>query len=511
MRRSFDRRRARACSVALAMVAIAGCGSTVQGNSATGDSASQLSNGGAANGPAAASVLGSGAPGSSAAGAQLGAASGTGQGANGATTSSAQNPTTRASGVPAPIAGGDRQGLTATTIRIGFVGLDSSGQAETNAAFGATTPPANTQDATNAVVAYINSHGGIDGRKIIPYYVERNTASQDPNEGDTICAGLTDDDHVFAVVTNYTGDAEPCYVKKHTLLLEDDNIFGHQATTAWNPFVWSPGLATVEGQYSALVDGLIAQSYFKGNVKLGLISYDDADTKYVYNTQVKPRLSAMGIKPDIFYIGSNDSQSQFAQDAQNAELRFNQDHVDHVMFMAGGGEAPLIFMHTAETQQYHPRYALSSSDSPAFLLQGKAPDDQLHGAVGVGVTELVDVDASRGDPYPSGAGEKKCYDLLKSAGSPPGSRASAFGAEYLCDGAFMLQAAAQGLGAALSVQTWAAAAERLGRTFQAAYSLPNGTAFSPGLRTGEAVYRNLAFIDSCECFQYSSGNRAIPQ
>lgn len=516
MRTSAAARPARTGLVALTLALATACGSTV---GVTADQAAEPESAGLAapTGTPSGAPVGAGsavAPGSTSSSAQAaGAAAAPGQGAAPAAgTTTAQGGRRPASGASAaaPVAGGDRQGLTATTIKVGFIGLDASGQAETNAAFGATTPPANTQDATKAVVAYVNSHGGIDGRKIIPYYVARNSASQDPNQMDSICAKMTEDDHVFAVVTNYTSGSEPCYVKHHTLLLNDDNIDGKPAETTWNPYVWSPGLVTSEGLYAALMDSLIARGYFSGGVKLGILSYDDAMTKYVYETSVQPRLAALHVQPEIFYIGYNDTTEQFAKDTQAAELRFKADGVNHVMFMAGGGGAPLIFMNTAETQRYHPRYALTTSDSPAFLLQGKAPNDQLHNSIGAGVSELTDVDATRGDPYPTGPGEQQCYQVLKAAGQPPQSRATAFGAEFICDGAFMLQAAARGLGAALSIQTWAGQAERLGRTFQAAYSLPDGTDFVPGSRAGQDVYRYLAFIDSCECFKYTSGNRQIP-
>lgn len=495
---------------------LAACGTTVDLRSAqspaTGtdglDVTTQPGAATAAGGASAAAGASTGSAGAAVGGSTVTGATTTRTSRSGAVITS---PSARTGGtVPVPAVGGDRQGITSTTIRIGFVGLDPSGQAETNAAFGETTPPANTKDAMSAVVKWANAHGGIAGRKIVPYYVERNNNSQDPNHAEAICSSMTEDGKVFAVVSNYSGDAEPCYVKHHTLLLDDSNYFARDALGAWNPYVWSPGLGSREGGFRAMVDSLQGQGYFNGKVKLGIVMFDDAATKYEFNVAVKPTLDRLGLKPELAYVTSDGGTDQFTRESQAAELRFSQDHVDHVMFMAGGGLAPLVFMNSAETQLYRPRYGLSSIDSPAFLLQGKAPDAQLHNAVGAGYSEIVDVDASRGDPYPTGPAEKKCYQILKAAGLQSHTRAGAFGGEFICDGVFMLQAAGAGLEQNLSVQTWAANAERLGRTFQASYSLPNGTAFHPGLRGGGIYYRFLKFVDSCRCFQYVSGNRPIP-
>ena len=490
---------------------LAACGTTVSGQGTTADTTGGLAP--ASTAPGAASTPGGPA------GSQL-----TSGGANGTVTTNggtaAAGQTTTAGGttssmsgstVHVPATGGDRQGVTATTVKIGVIGINAQSQTETNAAFGVTTPPANTQDAMNAIVNWANAHGGIAGHKIVPYYIERDPNSQDPNYEESLCAKMTEDGKVFAVVTNHISDSEPCYVKHHTLLLNNENFLARDALGAWNPYVWSPGLGSREGAFRAMVDSLQGQGYFAGKVKLGIVSYDDAETKYEYKVSIKPTLDALHITPEISYVTATGSTDQFARDAQSAELRFSQDKVDHVMFMAGGGAAPLIFMNTAESQLYRPRYGLSSIDSPAFLLQGKAPNAQLHNAVGAGYNEIVDVDSQHGDPYPTGSAEKKCYDILKAAGLQSSSRAAAFGAEYICDGIFLLQAGGLGLQTNLSIQTWASATEHLGSTYQATYSLPNGTDFTPGTRGGGQTYRFLKFVDSCECFQYASGNRQIPR
>jgi hypothetical protein len=196
---------------------------------------------------------------------------------------------------------------------------------------------------------------------------------------------------------------------------------------------------------------------------------------------------------------------------QSAVLKFKDKGVDHVFFMIAGGGAPLIFMNQAQTQAYFPKYAFSSNDTPGFLLESGAPPTQLNGSLGAGWFETSDVNAQQGDPYPTGPAEDLCYKAVQANGdAPPPARAAGFTAAVACDGAFMLQAAAVGLKDTISTESWAAAAERLGTRFQASYSLPGGTRFEPGRRAGGSTDRNLAFVNTCKCFQYTSGNKAIP-
>ena len=511
---------------ALVALTLTGCGSTV---AHTGASAAGLT-GGSANGQGLTPADGSGtdvaagSTGSAASGPTAAGLSGTGGGTGNVGTGTSTSVTGGgglsggdATGGSIAVSG-DHQGITATTIKVGFIGIDSASQAETNTLFGASSPPADTQNAMKAIVAYVNSHGGIDGRKIIPVYVERQTSSTDPNADHALCTSLTEDAHVFAVVTNSAHDEEPCYAKHHTLLLDDTLVSQHDLLSKLSPYVWSPGLTSDEAGYAALVDSLGAQRYFAAaDAKVGIVGYDDPPTHFTFDKVLKPRFAAIGFplsKVHIEFISqpqSDADNAKWAQDIQGTVLHFRSEGINRVFFMAPGAGVPIIFMNQAESQQYHPIYGLSSYDSPGFLLQGKMPNDQLHGSMGAGFNEITDVDAQRGDPFPSGVAEQRCLSILRASGQTPANRGAAFGAMYLCDGAFLLQQAAQGSGAALSVQTWAKSAEQLGSRFQATYSLPGGTLFDKALHFGSAYYRWLKFNDGCSCFEYASKNKPIPR
>ena len=462
------------------------------------------------------STSGSGTSGSSAGG-TVGGAGGGGGAVGGPGSSGGQAPTGTGSTAPLVVpTTGHAPGVTATTIRIGFIAVDQAGASSASAAYGVpgAVKAGDPRTEIDAIVKYVNSQGGIAGRKVEHFIVIRDPGNSDPNYGESICTKFTQDHKVFAVVTNASLDAEACYAKRHTLLI-NDGVMSSSVLNQLSPYIWVPGQPSAEAGYSALLDSLVGQKWFTGAKKLGFVGADSPTTLVPYKTVVQPRLAKLGFADkeiERVLIADDADTSQFQAAVQSAVLKFKSEGVDHVFFMVAGGGAPLIFMNQAQSQAYFPRYAFSSYDTPGFVLQAGAPPTQLRGSLGAGWFETADVDAAHGDPYPTGPAEKECYKAVQSNGdAPPPARAAGFTAAVACDGAFMLRDAGIGLKDALSTEAWGAAAERLGKRFQASYSLPNGTEFVVGRRAGGAVYRDLAFIDTCNCFQYLSGNKPIPQ
>lgn len=518
----------------VAVAATAACGSTVQTTAGEqvivggGPGGSPLAAGDGLGGAGSAGSAGVGAVGGPAdPGAAVplaGGSTGIGTGSGTATSADAAPLTTAgspgsgpapagASGGPPAQARGDRPGITDKTIRVGFIVLDQAGVSSVTGNFGASgAATGDPKRQVAAIVKWVNDRGGVAGRKVEPFTVVRDPSSDDDNQMEAICTKMTEDFKVFAVVTNFTDQTEACYAKRRTLLL-NDGVVSKSVLSQFNPFVWVPGLLTSEAGYVAFVDSLVAQKWFQGAKKIGVVAFDRPSNVQTYKSLVLPRVKAAGFSDvETYWIkdGSNTSELQAA--AQAAALRFKEKGVTNIFFMAPGAGAPLIFMQTAQSQGYFPRYGLSSYDSPGFILQASAPPTQLRNSLGAGFNMIVDVDNANGDPYPSGVAEKECREALQSTGdSPPATRTTSAFAAFLCDGLFMLQAAGKNLKDTISVQSWGVAAEQLGTSFQASFSLPGGTRFGPGIRAGGQVYRFLAFIDTCNCFRYTSGNKPVPQ
>ncbi len=97
-------------------------------------------------------------------------------------------------------------GVTATTVRVGIPYVDLASLASVGVKLNQGSFP----DAYNALIAYVNAHGGIDGRKIVPYLVAVNPTGTAPAA--TACTQLTEDEKVFVALAPLSPD---CYLEQH--------------------------------------------------------------------------------------------------------------------------------------------------------------------------------------------------------------------------------------------------------------------------------------------------------
>ena len=75
---------------------------------------------------------------------------------------------------------------------------------------GVTIDDGSFPDAYNAVIANINAHGGVNGRKLVLHTVEMNPAV--PADATSSCTQLTEDDKVFVSISPVFPD---CYQQDH--------------------------------------------------------------------------------------------------------------------------------------------------------------------------------------------------------------------------------------------------------------------------------------------------------
>ncbi|MGH8997626.1 MAG: hypothetical protein ACRDYB_16645, partial [Acidimicrobiales bacterium] len=105
---------------------------------------------------------------------------------------------------PASAASGATQGVTATTISVGVPFVDVAAVKSV----GVTINWGSVPDAFKSVINDYNSHGGVNGRKIVPYIIPVDPTSAAPAA--TACTQLTQDDHVFAAIGPLMPD---CYLQ----------------------------------------------------------------------------------------------------------------------------------------------------------------------------------------------------------------------------------------------------------------------------------------------------------
>jgi hypothetical protein len=191
----------------------------------------------------------------------------------------------------------------------------------------------------------------------------------------------------------------------------------------------------------------------------------------------------------------------------SAVLKFHSDGVDHVIIFDGpagvnsAGDLVLEWMNQANSQSYYPRYGLNST-SGFSTLASDYPQKEMEGSVGVGWVPVTDLSQSDYEALPQTPLQKTCIQIMTAAGQAPSS-AQMEGLELdACDLFFFLQQALAGVSGPLNQQTALSAIDRVGAAFPDVTTF--GTYFSAAQHDGAQLVRNMAFVDSCDCYRYDS-------
>jgi hypothetical protein len=404
---------------------------------------------------------------------------------------------------PARAAVGMGQGVTDKTIKIGI---------ETNkpisyGAFGGKGTSTDQVPSTKAVVDYINTHGGIAGRQIVPvFYSIDVTSGTFAEEAQAACTSLAEDNKVFVALSITDGIPEPaCYASHGVPYFDQRRFLQSESDLAHYPdtFYLVGRLLTGERWARAWIDSLASQHFFDG-AKLGIMRYDGADWNRFMDQVVRPSLASHGVQiADEESAPAPDSAagvSGLAAPIGNAILRFRTTGVNRVIFIEAGGALPFLFMPAAESQGFTPRYGLNSENA-LYFLQGNDPASQLHGSIGMGWYPSDDTNgAARTGTPPEGV----CLQLMHQVGYTDSDLPETMG---YCDTLFMLKRA---LDAAPSptVVGLRTAIEQLGGGYVPASTF--SARFGPDRHQQAASAQTLAFDDSCGCFRYTGGTVPIP-
>ena len=385
----------------------------------------------------------------------------------------------------APAAGG--------TVKIGIhISTDLSAA---YTAFGAKNPPGDVTPGVQAIVEWINAHGGMHGRK-----VEAIFHSSDPlrgsfdSEAEAACADLVDDKHVFAAISGAvlpTVVTPDCFAKKHVPLVWNYHFFvDGPMWSRWMPYLYMPFSASAD-RMGFYVDQLAANHYFAADARVALVRYDVPEQARFASQVLRPRLAAHKVNVvDEIAVSRPPSASGAADTASqlsSAILKMRTDGVTHVVFVPTGGAVPFVFMSEAEGQGFRPRYAMNSLDIPVFVAE-QAPASQLHGSLVIGWSPPSDVEYAQ-EPTPKNEWRQRCHDLANIASM----------ARY-CDGLFFLKAALD-RATTFSAAGLQEAVEGMGASFAPVFSIADR--FGRNRHDGASAVRLVSYDDGCSCFQYT--------
>jgi ABC-type branched-subunit amino acid transport system substrate-binding protein len=360
-----------------------------------------------------------------------------------------------------------------------------------------------------ALVNWVNSNGGLAGHPIKPVFYELDLTRSDPYSTfmAEMCAKWTQDNKVIAAFAYANADFSPvadCLNRKNAVFSSYAN-YSRQASDFRKIPNWVEPSAISSERLAALqIASLSDQGFLEGQSKVGLLAYDYAAAKTL-TSRLVAGLKQRGITAIVYEVRYGNSTPELSgtiASIQSAVLRFRSEGVERVMSAAYPG-AIGFFMRYADSQNYRPRYGLSSYDSLAAL-PANAPTSQLEDAVAVGWTPTGDFSAAdRGAPNTSG---ETCRAIFTKAGIPKTQETYSFG---YCDFVLSLKAAAQLVGgSAVTGDLLRAGLEGLGASYTAPTSY--GTALSRSQHDGISRARPLAFSSACTCWRATGSVAPIP-
>ena len=255
------------------------------------------------------------------------------------------------------------QGVTATTIRVGIPYVDLSDVRQ----FGITLDQGNYPDAYNALITNMNAHGGIDGRRLVPYLVAVNPVGTAP--AITACTQLSEDDSVFVAIAPQQTD---CYVQQHHVPVIAGSFQIVQSGGAPN-FTLAPPLAAYDPVQLA---AFASRGVFKGK-KVGLFAGGGTDTRELQ--VVQSALESLGVrvvKSAVDSAPAGDEAATYQQAATITQI-FQSAGVNEVIAVGTGGTIWPEALH-ANDSAYDPPWiatsepgletaVLGSSISPQYL------------------------------------------------------------------------------------------------------------------------------------------------
>jgi hypothetical protein len=482
-------------AAALACAALTGCGTTVPLTSQAG------AGGGLSHDQSLGGTL---APGETGPGAGPGAApagGSTGQGSGAAATGDLAVP-------PSDLPRGGSSGPL-PPIQIGSYYLQGGNAALGAAGFAGLVIPDN-KPLVDAMVAYLNKHGGLGGRQIQLIWFKYVSGGDPHTQDAAACQTFTQDHHVYLVlggINSGAGELAPC-LTKHGVPLIGANAGGDARYFAANHrYVYEPGQASFTRGLSQLLADLRADGWFTGSHKIGVVQYEGATYDHAVDDGLVAPLARMGLRLTDRVKMSGVDNNTIAQGSANAVLRFSTNHIDRVIFMAPGGAAATYFMNAASTQRYHPLYGVWSADSP-YVLGITAAKDQLLNAKGIGYQPGLDVAGSQ-DPTASTPTARKCLAFWDSVGQTDHSALNSPLQRATCDVTWtLLRAVATSSRTTTSTAALEAGYDQVGAGYPPAATFT--IRFRRGSHDAVAGYRRLAYQGGCSCFVYVGTTRPLP-
>ncbi len=242
-------------------------------------------------------------------------------------------------------AGPTGQGVTATTIRVGIPYIDFSAIRK----FGITLDQGNYPDAYKAIIADLNAHGGVNGRKLVPYLLAVSPVGTAPAA--TACTQLDGDDKVFAAIAPF----EPaCFLQQGVPTIAGSYQGGPASGIAPNFTLTPPQAAYDPVQLKVFAD----EGVFKGK-KVGIFAGQTTDQDELHVVESALRSLHVPVVATAVDAGASGDTTAINQQANIIAQRFQSSGVNEVVAV---GEGSLVWPDALQANQstYHPPFVATN-------------------------------------------------------------------------------------------------------------------------------------------------------
>jgi hypothetical protein len=480
------------------VVAVAGCGSTLQtgGEGSVGSGLSPNSTASTlpgANGVGTSAAAGAAGPAGTIGGGSAAASPGTTGAGFGATNNTAGTGSLGANQLG--------PGITAKQVFIGLPYNSQAAQGDKEIGGAGAAPSYDTRDVYNAAINYANAHGGFAGRKLVPIFYNYNLTDDTSVQDQSACSAWTQDHKVFLIAAA-DDILRACAEKAHVVGIG----VGGSTKSTFNrfPHYVEPDAIRLDRLGPITVNGLVKAGYFTG--KLGFVTWDDPNYRYAYSNGYVPALAANHITlTDKAFISVPQAVGAIADSSaavSSAVTKFRSEGIDHVIIQDGpdgvfsGEGLTFEWLHQAENQHWFPRYGQNALNFPGSTIE---PKDQMDKAIAILDS---DYEPKNDAGWHANPARQKCFQIQAAAGFPVSSgNANDEGiAAQVCDLVFFTQLVFNRMGTTLTNETFINALTGIGRQFPSAFVY--GTQVSPTQRDASAAVRSAEYLASCDCVQY---------
>ena len=402
-------------------------------------------------------------------------------------------------------------GVTDDKIYLGIVYLDAGAA---NQALAGQTIESDSRKAYDAMIEEVNKAGGLGGREVVPIYHKYDGDSSETiaQQAQAACARFTQDNKVYAIFAfdNGAGVIQECTEKAGAVNLAPNTGSLPETFRRYPHYIEIAGMNLLRVG-PVTVTGLKREGYFDRGLKLGIVTWDDANYRKALEEGYVPALGKQGVQlaTDPAYISAPqtyDDLAAMSADINNAILRFQSQGITHVI-LAGGASGlcglacmETVWMRRAESQNYRPRYGLNDNNLPtAAYDQGLYPAEQLRASVAVA---WLDLNKAADEGTRVNQTRERCFALMRKHGVPMNNVNQEDAARSACDELSFLQTIINGKlnGVPRVNDAFIAAVNGLGTSFASASAY--GTHFSATRHDGIAAARNIKFLASCDCWRY---------